>query len=42
MQDRHHQIIELSCDARPDHTFGSDSTKLIVSTTGLLMLDKLT
>jgi hypothetical protein len=23
MQDRYRQIDELSCDARPDHTFGS-------------------
>ena len=25
MQDRFRQIDEISCNARPDHTFGSDS-----------------
>src|SRR6185503_17817467 len=25
MQDRHRQFAEPSCDARPDHTYGSDS-----------------
>jgi hypothetical protein len=26
MRDRYRRIDELSCDARPDHTFGSIST----------------
>jgi hypothetical protein len=26
MQDRHRQIDELSCDARPDHTLGHKQT----------------
>jgi hypothetical protein len=28
MQDRYRQIAKTSCDARPDHTSGSNSTDL--------------
>ena len=36
MQDRIRQIDEISCNARPDHTFGSKPEELRMSTTSPL------
>jgi len=38
MQDRVNQVDETSCNARPDHTVGSNSTKLTSSTARPLLL----